>query len=104
MKKYNMLWTLLFLGSTAHAQNWPEVKPEARPGSRWWWLGSAVDQKNLSYNLKNTVQQDWAAWKSLPSTVYKETNRMTSIFSRPNGWRCSNIPKLKLKKTVSAST
>ena len=52
MKKYNMLWTLLFLGSTAHAQDWPEVKPEARPGSRWWWLGSAVDQKNLSYNLK----------------------------------------------------
>lgn len=40
------------LGSTAQAQDWPEVKPEARPGSRWWWLGSAVDQKNLSYNLK----------------------------------------------------
>ena len=52
MKKYNMLWTLLVLGSTAQAQDWPEVKPEARPGSRWWWLGSAVDQKNLSYNLK----------------------------------------------------
>lgn len=52
MKKYNMLWTLLLLGSAAQAQNWPEVKPEARPGSRWWWLGSAVDQKNLSYNLE----------------------------------------------------
>lgn len=52
MKKYNMLWTFLLLGSAAQAQNWPEVKPEARPGSRWWWLGSAVDQKNLSYNLE----------------------------------------------------
>lgn len=36
----------------AAAQNWPEVKPEARPGSRWWWLGSAVDKDNLNYNLK----------------------------------------------------
>lgn len=34
------------------AQNWPEVRPEARPGSRWWWLGSAVDKDNLNYNLK----------------------------------------------------
>ncbi len=36
----------------AAAQNWPEVKPEARSGSRWWWLGSAVDKDNLNYNLK----------------------------------------------------
>lgn len=36
----------------AAAQNWPEVRPEARPGSRWWWLGSAVDKDNLNYNLK----------------------------------------------------
>lgn len=30
---------------------WPEVKPEAKPGSRWWWMGSAVDKENLTYNL-----------------------------------------------------
>ena len=52
MKKNNLLWAFLLLGSIAQAQDWPEVRPEAKPGSRWWWLGSAVDEKNLSYNLE----------------------------------------------------
>ena len=51
MKKKDILTALLLLGSTVQAQNWPEIKPEARPGSRWWWMGSAVDQKGLAYNL-----------------------------------------------------
>jgi hypothetical protein len=33
------------------AQQWPEMRPEARPGSRWWWLGSAVDSVNIRNNL-----------------------------------------------------
>lgn len=52
MKKNDILALLLLLGSAAQAQNWPEIKPEARPGSRWWWMGSAVDKQNLSYNLR----------------------------------------------------
>lgn len=30
---------------------WPEVNVEMRPATRWWWLGSAVDKVNLTYNL-----------------------------------------------------
>ena len=30
---------------------WPEVKQEAKPYTRWWWLGSAVDEAGLRYNL-----------------------------------------------------
>lgn len=30
---------------------WPDIKPEARAGTRWWWPGSAVDKDNLTYNL-----------------------------------------------------
>ena len=30
---------------------WPTPKPEAKPGTRWWWLGSAVDKDNLEWNL-----------------------------------------------------
>lgn len=52
MKK--LLVSLLLGFSTAGliAQEWPAVNPEARPGSRWWWLGSAVDKANLSYTLE----------------------------------------------------
>ena len=27
---------------------WPETTKESRPWTRWWWMGSAVDQENLS--------------------------------------------------------
>ena len=42
-------WSLLTL--SASAQSWPTPTTEAKPGTRWWWLGSAVDQENLKWNL-----------------------------------------------------
>jgi hypothetical protein len=30
---------------------WPLIKKEMRPWTRWWWMGSAVDQKNLGIAL-----------------------------------------------------
>lgn len=49
-----VLSSLLLSLTTALAQDvrWPEVKKEAKPGSRWWWMGSAVDKENLTYNLE----------------------------------------------------
>ena len=37
--------------SAALAQQWPTPLPEAKAGTRWWWLGSAVDKPNLEWNL-----------------------------------------------------
>ncbi len=31
---------------------WPKVTTEAKPFTRWWWLGSDVNKKDLSYNLE----------------------------------------------------
>lgn len=42
---------LLLSGGTVSAQNWIETTPEARPYTRWWWLGSAVDAANIDYNI-----------------------------------------------------
>jgi hypothetical protein len=33
------------------AQQWPTSRPEAKAGTRWWWLGSSVDKDNLQWNL-----------------------------------------------------
>ena len=38
----------VFAQSTA---SWPTPLPEARPYTRWWWLGSAVNETGLKYNL-----------------------------------------------------
>ena len=35
----------------AQAQLLPTPTQEAKPGLRWWWLGSAVDKENLKWNL-----------------------------------------------------
>ena len=31
--------------------SWPEVNREAKAGARWWWMGSAVDDQNLTWNI-----------------------------------------------------
>ena len=31
--------------------SWPAVTKEAKPWTRWWWLGSAVDQKGITFRL-----------------------------------------------------
>lgn len=36
------------LAGKAQDRVWPEVKKEARPWTRWWWMGNAVDEKNIS--------------------------------------------------------
>ena len=51
MKRKYLFFSLLLAGSSLYAQEWPAVRPEARPATRWWWLGSAVDASNLTYNL-----------------------------------------------------
>lgn len=52
MKRISIaILSLLFAGIGVSAQNWIETRPEAKPYTRWWWLGSAVDTANISYNL-----------------------------------------------------
>lgn len=55
MKTVKPLFVVMMLAAAASvsAQTWPEAKPEARPGTRWWWMGSAVDRANLTYNLES---------------------------------------------------
>ena len=31
---------------------WPTASIDAKPGTRWWWLGSAIDHENLVWNMK----------------------------------------------------
>ncbi len=57
MKKFSALLlaccTLLPTPLALFAQQpeWLPVNTEMKPGSRWWWMGSAVDSVNLAYNI-----------------------------------------------------
>lgn len=54
MKKQLFVSLAMFAAMTSlpiHAQQWPVVNREAKPGLRWWWFGSAVDKSNLQWSL-----------------------------------------------------
>lgn len=52
MTKKTILLVLLATAATSiGAQPLPTPTREAHPGLRWWWLGSAVDKQNLTWNL-----------------------------------------------------
>jgi len=58
----------LFAMTSVSAQDtrWPEVKNEAKPASRWWWMGSAVDKENLTYNLSEYAKAGIGALEITP--------------------------------------
>lgn len=31
---------------------WPEITKEAKPWTRWWWMGNAVDKENIEFLLE----------------------------------------------------
>lgn len=53
LKKLVFVFTLssFFLVSGAQLQ-WPAVTQTARPWTRWWWEGSAVNKTDLTWNLE----------------------------------------------------
>lgn len=51
MKKSILSICALSMSACALAQSWPEVQREALPGTRWWWLGSAVDSVNIAWSI-----------------------------------------------------
>jgi len=46
----------VFTSVSAANTAWPEIRTENKPGVRWWWMGSAVDEKNLTWNLEQLAQ------------------------------------------------
>ncbi|MDR1526108.1 MAG: glycosyl hydrolase family 2 [Dysgonamonadaceae bacterium] len=56
--KHLILYTsvvFLFLSGCTFASgdvDWPPITREAKPWTRWWWMGSDVDSLNITYNLE----------------------------------------------------
>lgn len=58
MKKTTIIFAALLaanlslLAQSGINTSWPEVTKETKPWTRWWWMGSAVNEKGLTYNLE----------------------------------------------------
>ena len=50
---YGSLLSLLCFSVVAQeALTWPEATVTSKPWTRWWWLGSAVDEASISQQLE----------------------------------------------------
>ena len=52
MKKLIATMAVSILSVASFAQSWPTSNPEAKAGARWWWLGSAVSEADLRWNMQ----------------------------------------------------
>lgn len=49
---FSLLWLNLSCQEERSVEtDWPAVTQESKPWSRWWWMGSAVNEADLTYNL-----------------------------------------------------
>ncbi len=57
---------IVCLSICSYAQDWPKVTQECKPGTRWWWLGSAVDSANLQWNMEQYAKAGIGALEITP--------------------------------------
>ena len=57
---------LLALSACTDPTAWYETAPENRPGLRWWWLGSAVDEENLDFQLEEFSSKGFGSVEITP--------------------------------------
>lgn len=53
-------------GQEKNTLNWPEITSENKPGTYWWWMGSAVNEKTLKSLLEQYYQAGLGGTKITP--------------------------------------
>ena len=66
MKKQIVTIAALAMSLNMFAQQWPVPNQEAKPGTRWWWLGSAVTENDLKWNLRQFADHGIGAIEITP--------------------------------------
>lgn len=66
MKKQIVTIAALAMSLNMFAQQWPGPNQEAKPGTRWWWLGSAVTENDLKWNLRQFADHGIGAIEITP--------------------------------------
>lgn len=83
MKRIIILCSVCCCFTAAIAQQWPAPRPEAKPGTRWWWLGSAVDEENLRWNLSEYARVGIGAVEITPLYGVQDNDKNNISFLSP---------------------
>jgi len=67
IKNIIKLSVICFTFGNLSAQNpWPKTTESAKPWTRWWWMGSAVDEKGLDKQLTTLSQAGFGGVEIVP--------------------------------------
>lgn len=78
--------TLALLAMSAangFAQSWPVANQTAKPGARWWWLGSAVTKSDLHWNMQEYAHTGIGALEITPIYGVKGNEKNDIDFLSP---------------------
>lgn len=76
MKKLTMMFSALAMAGAVHAD-------ETAPGTRWWWLGSAVDTANIRWNMEQYASHGIGAVEITPLYGVKGNQKNNIDFLSP---------------------
>ena len=111
--KLRLLCSGLFFGvaamAAAQAPAWPEASTVAKPGARWWWLGSAVDSVNLSENMADYARTGLGTLEITPIYGVKDNEANDIDFLSPRWMRmydfvCEEGKRLGLNIDMNTGT
>ncbi len=68
MKKRYLLIIALggFLQKSFSQLQWPTITQQTKPWTRWWWMGSAVDEKGITYQLEKLADAGFGGVEIVP--------------------------------------
>ena len=96
MKRILLLLIVSCQLSIVNSQTWPTPLPEAKAGTRWWWLGSAVDRQGLEWNLGEYARTGIGAVEITPLYGVKGNEKNELSFLSPE-W----MQALKMVEDIS---
>lgn len=104
MKQYTLLLPLFFLWLCVACQSepadthWPEITKESKPWTRWWWMGSAVDEADLSYNLHELAKAGMGGVEITPIYGVKGEEANNIPYLSPHWMRMLYFTKSEAKR------
>ena len=67
MKKIPVVIVLAISAIHLNAQSqWPKITATTKPWTRWWWMGSAVDEKNIASSLQQYSKAGFGGVEIVP--------------------------------------
>ncbi|MDF9829957.1 glycosyl hydrolase [Parabacteroides sp. PF5-6] len=104
MKRYTYFLVLFSLWLCAACQRepadtqWPEITQESKPWTRWWWMGSAVNEAGLSYNLHELAKAGMGGVEITPIYGVKGEEANAIPYLSPHWMRMLYFAKAEAKR------